>query len=628
MQNETQTRTPCGGDFCFCTRTKCWLCEQLRGLIWIVILAIVLAAGNWFVASWMLWKNYDRAVACLAAPAWPLDRGVMALEVCELQPGTNTPLKIVSARLAVFDDCFALALASPRNKIRANLHCDRKLHLYAPDKKAHFVTDDTALDDTCQTLAELSKEIPRFSRLDRLKISLALHPFITGFEWRIDVKHRIDVFGWRIRMMGGRAILAGNGDLRRLEFKPPSKTGWLVTLAEQPLSSPGSSELAPPVGSSIAVKGNELDLSLAAVLRIVALQFQPIKKSADGEEICGKGRLRIRNGNRTLYLSGTPYEIGYQHGKLLKASARRVCLRIIYGVGLAHSLEKGQWFIDEARALIERQRPYMDPAYIEEMRGLAEGSGVSFEEVQIGNIIPEFFHCSGVALFGKATADGKLVHARVLDYMTEVGLQDEAVVMAVERAGVLRFVNVSYAGFIGSVTGMNEKQIAIGEMGGRGQGVWDGTPMSFLLRGALEHAATLAEAVAYMRARRRTCEYYYVISDGKIPDAVGIAATTNNFEVVHSGQAVAELPEAVKNAVLLSAGNRYRNLVQRVRERYGKIDARALSEIIKRPVAMRSNLHDAIFEPQDLRTWVFNASRNEPACDQPPAIYEWKDLFR
>jgi len=165
-------------------------------------------------------------------------------------------------------------------------------------------------------------------------------------------------------------------------------------------------------------------------------------------------------------------------------------------------------------------------------------------------------------------------------------------------------------------------------MGGAGYGFWDGTPMSFLLRGALEHAATLEEAVAYMRDRRRTCDYYYVISDGKIPDAVGIAATTGKFEVVRSGQAVAQLPEAVENAVLLSSGNRYRNLVKRVREHYGKIDAHMLFDIIKRPVSMRSNLHDAIFEPQDLRIWVANASRHEPACDQPPAIYEWKDLFR
>lgn len=608
MQNENQT----------CTRTKCWS----RPLKWVLSLAIVIAAGNWIVASRMLWQNYDRAVACLAAPAWPLNRGAMSLEVFELKPGAQAPLNIMSARLSVFDDCFAIALASPSNKIRVNLYRDRQWHLCAPDKKAHFVADGAALDETRRTLAEISKEIPWFSWLGRLGINLALHPFITGIE------RRDGMLGWRIRMRGGKAILAGNGDLRRLEFRPPSRTGWLVTISEKPLDSLGNGELAPPATPSIAVKDIELDLSLAAALQIAALQFQPITKSADGEQICGKGRLRIRNGNRALYLSGTPYEIGYQHGKLLEDSARRVCRRLVYGVGLAYSLKEGKWFINEARALIERQRPYMDPAYIEEMRGLAEGSGVSLEEVQVGNIIPEFFHCSGVAVFGKATTRGQLVHARVLDYMTGVGLQDEAVVMAVERTGVLRFVNVGYAGFIGSVTGMNEKMIAIGEMGGSGYGFWDGTPMSFLLRGALEHAATLEEAVAYMRDRRRTCEYYYVISDGKIPDAVGIAATTNKFEVVRSGQAVAQLPEAIENAVLLSSGDHYRNLVQRVRKRYGKIDARALFEIVKRPVAGNSNLHNAIFEPQDLRLWVANASRKGPACDQPPAIYEWKDLFR
>jgi len=215
----------------------------------------------------------------------------------------------------------------------------------------------------------------------------------------------------------------------------------------------------------------------------------------------------------------------------------------------------------------------------------------------------------------------------VLDYMTEVGLQDEAVVIAVQRTGALRWVNVSYAGFVGSVTGMNEQQVAIGEMGGRGEGEWDGTPMSFLLRGALEHTTTLDEALDYMRNRPRTCEYFYVISDGKIPDAAGIAATPGTFQVIRAGEADERLPEAVPDAVLLSAGSRYLNLVQRVRSDYGKIDAQKLVEIIKRPVAMRSNLHNAIFEPQELRLQVMNAGRNIPACDQPPAIYTWKELF-
>jgi hypothetical protein len=197
----------------------------------------------------------------------------------------------------------------------------------------------------------------------------------------------------------------------------------------------------------------------------------------------------------------------------------------------------------------------------------------------------------------------------------------------VERDGVNRIVNVSYAGFIGSVTGMNEQKVAIGEMGGRGEGLWDGTPMSFLLRGALEHANTLDEAIEYMRTHKRTCEYYYVISDAKIPDAAGIAATPDTFEVIRAGQKHRLLPEATEDAVLLSSGKRYTHLAQRVRESYGRIDARKLVDIIRRPVAMKANLHNVIFEPGNLRSWVMHAGRTAPACDQPAIAHEWADLF-
>lgn len=85
---------------------------------------------------------------------------------------------------------------------------------------------------------------------------------------------------------------------------------------------------------------------------------------------------------------------------------------------------------------------------------------------------------------GTATVNGELLHARVLDYMADIGLQEYAAVIAITRSGVNRFVTVGYTGFVGSVSGMNEKQVAIGEMGGDGEGDWDGMPMSLLIRGA------------------------------------------------------------------------------------------------------------------------------------------------
>jgi hypothetical protein len=52
-----------------------------------------------------------------------------------------------------------------------------------------------------------------------------------------------------------------------------------------------------------------------------------------------------------------------------------------------------------------------------------------------------------------------------------------------------------------------------------------------------------------------------------------------------------------------------------------------LIEIIKRPVAMKSNLHHVIFQPQSLRLSVSDASGKAVACDQPYRTYTWDDLF-
>ena len=87
-------------------------------------------------------------------------------------------------------------------------------------------------------------------------------------------------------------------------------------------------------------------------------------------------------------------------------------------------------------------------------------------DVQAGNFLPELFHCSGFAVMNSATTDGTLYHGRVLDYKCDWHLQDHAVLIVAEPDGGIPFVNVTYAGFIGSVTGMNVKHVSIGEMGG------------------------------------------------------------------------------------------------------------------------------------------------------------------
>ena len=50
-------------------------------------------------------------------------------------------------------------------------------------------------------------------------------------------------------------------------------------------------------------------------------------------------------------------------------------------------------------------------------------------------------------------------------------------------------------------------------------------------------------------------------------------------------------------------------------------------EIIKRPVAMESNLHDAVFSPETEEIWIADAGRKTPACDEPYAHFSLAKLL-
>ena len=342
----------------------------------------------------------------------------------------------------------------------------------------------------------------------------------------------------------------------------------------------------------------------------------------------GAGRLEIVDGTKVLYLKGTPEEMGRQHGVLLKKDIRGLVDRILYGVGVGSSFEKGEWVFGGIEAAQRRLHPFMDERYYREMDSLADASGLRREEVRLANFFPELFHCSGFAVFGQATVAGRLYHGRVLDYLRGMGLEQNAVVMVFQPEQGNAWVNVGYAGFIGSVTAMNAKHISIGEMGGRGEGNWDGKPMAELVREVMEKADTLDEAVAIMRKGPRTCEYYYVISDAKSGRAVGIGATPDKFDVVQPGQGFEGLAHPVKDAVLMSAGDRYEELVRRVKGNYGKLDAAGARDLMKRPVCMTSNIHCALFAPDALDFWVANADSQNPAAHTRFTQYNLAEMLK
>ena len=374
----------------------------------------------------------------------------------------------------------------------------------------------------------------------------------------------------------------------------------------------------------------------------------------------GEGFLEIKHGQQVVHLKGTPYERGYQHGSLLKEQIER---NISTYIDRVKSPVPGR--LEQFSKSIPTLLSYVPQHFMEEMKGVADGSGVALNKIIMLNLFPEMFHCSGFTVSGKASKKGEIYHVRVLDYSIGKNLQSTAVLQVVEPNEGVAFLNVSYAGFIGTVTGMNLEKICIGEIGGLGYGSWEGVPMAFLLRDLLQYTTSLNQIREKLQNTPRTCEYYYVFSDGKTNDSLGVYATATELDFITAGEpyavrAPSELPQdgsaltanEVENTqyqtfhfdkqgrlvslsrlqpsdCLILTGfphpERYPVLTDRLLANYGSIDEKCLIKAAKQPVARPSNLHTAIFLPSKLKMWVAHAGpHDEPACDQP--YQEWDFL--
>jgi hypothetical protein len=202
--------------------------------------------------------------------------------------------------------------------------------------------------------------------------------------------------------------------------------------------------------------------------------------------------------------------------------------------------------------------------------------------------------------------------------------------------------------------------------------------MAFLIREALETSSTIQEAIHLFESSKRTCEYYYLIADGKTNENCGIYATATQFEMInpgapyallaprflpgnygidgrndkffsssyvleHSEYQTAVYQDAAKKEVLAlfhrqpkdcitmtgyTHPKRYPLLIERLMKNYGAISLFDLEEVIKPPVTCETNLHNAIFVPADLRVWVSHAGKDgKPASEQPYNSYHLEELL-
>ena len=203
---------------------------------------------------------------------------------------------------------------------------------------------------------------------------------------------------------------------------------------------------------------------------------------------------------KEVTLTGTPYERGLKYGQTCK---EEIAISVRNYRDLFALRKKLTW--EQAQQLSRRYLPAiraLDEAYIDEMQGIADGAGITFDEVLTINARTELLHtglsaddlmqeCTAFAAMAPTTKDDVVLAGQTWDFTL---LQRQAVVIVRipaegNRPGLLFFPE---AGMIGG-KGMNSAGLSLTLNALRTKEHGEGLPVHIRMRRILE-CTTLNQA--------------------------------------------------------------------------------------------------------------------------------------
>ncbi len=254
-------------------------------------------------------------------------------------------------------------------------------------------------------------------------------------------------------------------------------------------------------------------------------------------------------GLHVVKLKGSAYEMGHQHGALLRdviPSGPIPYYRAYFEklIGRAALGPLGPLVWPTLQALVGTRVGRKMPGFAEEtIRGLADGAGLRFEDVYGGCTMPDSMiwlaarfqelrapgpavvhrlslglGCTSAIAWGSATRDGKLVHARNFDYHGVDSWPRTQAVLFHEPEEGQRYVSIAAAGVVlGGITAMNEAglSLTVHQHMFTDQSALGGTPIGAMGDEVMRKAESLDDAERLLAGNRPIGCWTYVITDGK-----------------------------------------------------------------------------------------------------------------
>jgi len=167
----------------------------------------------------------------------------------------------------------------------------------------------------------------------------------------------------------------------------------------------------------------------------------------------------IKNGITVIYLSGSPYEIGFGHGKLCK---EEILQAHEYHFSLYDNRKNSEYMQGWMKTAKEVEK-HIPEEYIEEMRGIGDGSGIGYDKILFVNLLTTVARRNGCFALAYKDKNSNIHVIRQVDIGINQELWKKMILFVIKPQNGNMFAAVLNPGWVDGETGMNDKGLYISQ---------------------------------------------------------------------------------------------------------------------------------------------------------------------
>lgn len=277
-------------------------------------------------------------------------------------------------------------------------------------------------------------------------------------------------------------------------------------------------------------------IGLCVLLALPIAQVTYVKAASTNEQhlssaaLLDGGWIEEQDNITILHVGGSHYQMGYQHGYLLREEVQE---------NVRAFLHFADQFLSRSDLLMlwNTSEPYVPSEYVQEIQGIADGANISFNDIAESIMAVEYADhgCYGIAAWGPATVDGELYHARSFDLPSNIQdpvsgkyAHENTILIVRNPANGSASLCPSIAGSFHTGGGMNLHGVALGiQICWSKDQTFQGTPYHFRVQQVLDYATNATVALEMLNTNR-THGFNFVVSQADPAEGFVLEQTANH----------------------------------------------------------------------------------------------------